>query len=161
MLGKQKTAKEIWSCPGLNNHTDSDHICSVLQACGTDILRSWKTALPWRLSKTKRIEVCKLQGTILNNSFVSSLVNHSFLIDYCVFILLYYFFVFLRAMCRLSGDDGCVRVGNLDLDFKILISDLQSNAKSENGFQRWDICFWIFIFTVRLGNPKKDLKNCP
>ena len=21
--------------------------------------------------------------------------------------------------------------------------------------------FWIFIFTVRLGNPKKDLKNCP
>ena len=21
--------------------------------------------------------------------------------------------------------------------------------------------FWIFIFTVRLRNPKKDLKNCP
>ena len=39
ILGKQKTAKEIWSCPGLNNHTDSDHLCSVLQACGTDILR--------------------------------------------------------------------------------------------------------------------------
>ena len=31
---------------------------------------------------------------------------------------------------------GCVRLGNLDLDFKIRISDLQSNAKSENGFQR-------------------------
>ena len=30
---------------------------------------------------------------------------------------------------------GCVRLGNLDLDFKIRISDLQSNAKSENGFQ--------------------------
>ena len=31
---------------------------------------------------------------------------------------------------------GCVRLGNLDLDFKIRISDLQSNAKFENGFQR-------------------------
>ena len=54
---------------------------------------------------------------------------------------------------------GCVRLENLDLDFKIRISDLQSNAKFENGFQRWDICFWTFIFTVRLGNPKKDLKT--
>ena len=41
---------------------------------------------------------------------------------------------------------GCVRLGNLDLYFKIRISDLQSNAQSENGFQRWDTCFWIFIF---------------
>ena len=31
---------------------------------------------------------------------------------------------------------GCVRLGNPDLDFKIPISDLQSNAKSESGFQR-------------------------
>ena len=31
---------------------------------------------------------------------------------------------------------GCFRLGNLDLDFKIRISDLQSNAKSENRFQR-------------------------
>ena len=31
---------------------------------------------------------------------------------------------------------GCVRLGNLDFDFKIRISDLQSNAKSENGFER-------------------------
>ena len=30
---------------------------------------------------------------------------------------------------------GFVRLGNLDLDFKIQISDLQSNAKSEKGFQ--------------------------
>ena len=56
---------------------------------------------------------------------------------------------------------GCVRLGNLDVDFKIRISDFQSNAKSENGFQRRNICFWIFLFTVRLGNPKKELKNCP
>ena len=56
---------------------------------------------------------------------------------------------------------GYVRLGNLDLDFEIRISDLQSNAKSENRFQRCNICFWIFLFTVRLGNPKKDLKNCP
>ena len=56
---------------------------------------------------------------------------------------------------------GCVWLGNLDLDFQIRISDLQSNAKSENRFQRRNICFWIFLFTVQLGNPKKDLKNCP
>ena len=31
---------------------------------------------------------------------------------------------------------GCFRLGNLDLDFKIRISDLQSSAKSENRFQR-------------------------
>ena len=33
-------------------------------------------------------------------------------------------------------DPGCVRLGNVDLDLKIRISDLISNAKSENGFQR-------------------------
>ena len=43
---------------------------------------------------------------------------------------------------------GCVWFGNLVLDFKIRISDLQSNAKSENGFQRWDICSFIpFLFS--------------
>ena len=63
-----------------------------------------------------------------------------------------------RLALRYTHYLGCVRLGNLDLDFEIRISDLQSNAKSENGFQRWD---WIFIFTVRLENPKKDLKNCP
>ena len=56
---------------------------------------------------------------------------------------------------------GCVRLGNLDVDFKIRISDFQSKAKSENGFQRRNICFWIFLFTVRLGNQRKELKNCP
>ena len=34
------------------------------------------------------------------------------------------------------GHKGYVRLGNLDLDFKIRISDLKSNAKSENGFKR-------------------------
>ena len=69
-------------------------------------------------------------------------------------------FLLLLLFCE-NIHIGCVRLGNLGLDFKIRISDLQSNAKSENGFQRWNICFWIFLFTVRLGNPKKDLKNCP
>ena len=40
---------------------------------------------------------------------------------------------------------GCVRFGNLDLDFKIRISYLRSNAKSEKGFQRRGC--------VHLGNP--------
>ena len=34
------------------------------------------------------------------------------------------------------GHRGYVRSGNLDLDFEIRISDLKSNAKSENGFKR-------------------------
>ena len=53
---------------------------------------------------------------------------------------------------------GFVRLENLNFDFKIRISDLKSNVKSENGFQRWDICFWIENI---LENRKKDLKNCP
>ena len=49
----------------------------------------------------------------------------------------------------------------------------QSNAKSENGFHLREIRrqggfqlrnpnpdFLDFLFTVRLGNPKKDLQNC-
>ena len=44
---------------------------------------------------------------------------------------------------RFGSIQGCVRLGNLELGLKIQISDLQSNAKSENGFHRWNICFWI------------------
>ena len=56
-------------------------------------------------------------------------------------------------------------------DWEIRIS--QSNAKSENGFHLREIRpqggfhlrnpnpdFLVFFFTVRLGNPKKDLQNC-
>ena len=42
----------------------------------------------------------------------------------------------------------CIRLGNLDLDLKIRISDLQSNAKSKNGF--WCICFWISFLPFHL-----------
>ena len=38
---------------------------------------------------------------------------------------------------------GCVRLGNLDLDFKVRISDLQSNAKSENVFQCQNFFFGL------------------
>ena len=68
---------------------------------------------------------------------------------------------------------GCVRLGNLDLDFEIRISDLQSNAKCENGFHLREIRpqggfqlgnpitdFMDFLFTVRLGKPEKDSQNC-
>ena len=56
-------------------------------------------------------------------------------------------------------------------DWKIRIS--QSNAKSENGCHPREIRpqgefqlrnpnpdFLDFLFTVRLGNPKKDMQNC-
>ena len=68
---------------------------------------------------------------------------------------------------------GCVRLENPDLDLKSGFRILQSNAKSENGFHLREIRprggfqlknphadFMDFIFTVRLGNPKKDLQNC-
>ena len=57
--------------------------------------------------------------------------------------------------------------------FRFEIRILQSNAKSENGFHLREIRprggfqlrnpnadFMDFIFTVGLGNPKKDLQNC-
>ena len=55
---------------------------------------------------------------------------------------------------------GCVRLGNLDLHFKIRISDLQSYAKSENGFRRYP--FLDLRFYRSIGKSEKiDLKNCP
>lgn len=57
------------------------------------------------------------------------------------------------------------RLGNLDLDFKLWILDLQSNAQSKNKFQRWsDICSWIpfwggvcmGLYKKRRGNPFSD-----
>ena len=69
---------------------------------------------------------------------------------------------------------GCVRLGNPDLDFQNLDLDFPiereirkrispprnpssgwiSIKKPKSGF------FWISLFVVRLGNPKKDLQNC-
>ena len=43
---------------------------------------------------------------------------------------------------------GCVPLGNLDLDFKIRISDLQSNAKSEKGISTLRYLFLGSLFTV-------------
>ena len=45
--------------------------------------------------------------------------------------------------------------------FRFSKSRFRIVIEREIGFQRSNICFWIFIFTVRLGNPKKDMKNCP
>ena len=39
------------------------------------------------------------------------------------------------------------------------ISDFQSNAKSENEFQRWHFCFWIFIFYRSIGKSAKGLEK--
>ena len=50
---------------------------------------------------------------------------------------------------------GCVRLGNLDLHFKIRISDLQSYAKSRYPFLN-------LRFYRSIGKSEKiDLKNCP
>ena len=67
---------------------------------------------------------------------------------------------------------GWVRLGNLDLDFEIWISDLQSNAKSKNGLHLREIRpqnglklrnpnpdFVDLLFTVRLGIRKRICKT--
>ena len=51
---------------------------------------------------------------------------------------------------------GCVRLGNLDVDFKIQFRICNRTRNPKKDFNA-EIC----VFTVRLRNPKKDLKNCP
>ena len=59
---------------------------------------------------------------------------------------------------------GCVRLENPDLDLKSGFRILQSirEIRPRGGFQLKNphADFMDFIFTVRLGNPKKDLQNC-
>ena len=56
-----------------------------------------------------------------------------------------YVSVFLAAPWKWQRHVGCVRLGNLDVHFKIRISYLQSNAKSDNGFNA-DISVFGFSF---------------
>ena len=51
---------------------------------------------------------------------------------------------------------GCVRLGNLDVDFKIQFRICNRTRNPKKDFNA-EIC----VFTVRLRNPKKNLKNCP
>ena len=53
-------------------------------------------------------------------------------------------------------------MGNLDLDVKIRILDLQLNAKSETGFQRWDhaeIYVFGFSFYRLIGKSEKGFEE--
>ena len=53
-------------------------------------------------------------------------------------------------------------MGNLDVDFKIWILDLQLNAKSENGFQHWDhaeISVYGFSFYCSIGKSEKGFEK--
>jgi len=58
------------------------------------------------------------------------------------------------AKLTLIDTRGCVGLGNLDLKFKIRISDLQPNAISTPRYLFLNSLFFHF-----LGNLKKDLKN--
>lgn len=43
----------------------------------------------------------------------------------------------IQLVCLgVSSTTVCIRLGNLDLDFEIRVSDFQLTAKSESGFQR-------------------------
>ena len=78
---------------------------------------------------------------------------------------------FVYHLCH-DSHLGCVRLGNSDLDFEIRISDFAI----EHELRKWISLprnlspgwisikkskpdFMDFLFTVRLGNPKKDLQN--
>ena len=56
-VGETKNSKRNLKLPRIKQSYGQRSLCSVLQACGKDFLRSWKTALPWRLSKTNLSEV--------------------------------------------------------------------------------------------------------
>ena len=53
------------------------------------------------------------------------------------------------------------RLGNLDFDLEIGISNLQLNAKSKHEFERLEICPWIFFLYVQYREIllKTDLKK--
>ena len=58
-------------------------------------------------------------------------------------------------------DPGCVRLRNVDLDFENPDFEFAIEREIRKRISTLRYLFRIFIFTVRLGNPKKDLKNCP
>ena len=60
----------------------------------------------------------------------------------------------LYEMC-ITSNIGCIRLGNLDLDFEIRISPTRN--PSSGWISITD--FMDFLFTVRLGNTNKDLQN--
>ena len=69
-------------------------------------------------------------------------------------------FIYIRIKNYFHINDlGCVRLEKLDLDFKIQTSDLQSNAKSEKGFQRSHIRFCISILLFEKGFEKRSLRT--
>ena len=72
----------------------------------------------------------------------------------------------------LNNKEGCVRLGNLDLDFEIGISDftIEREIRKQISLPRNPSSCWVsikksksgfhdFLFTVRLRNPKKDLQK--
>ena len=56
---------------------------------------------------------------------------------------------------------GCVRLGNLDLDFENPDCGFAIEREIRKRISTLRYMFLDFLFTVRLGNPKKYLKNCP
>ena len=64
-----------------------------------------------------------------------------------------------RASVALKSDVGCVRLGDLDVAFKIWISYLQSSGKSETDFNA-EISVFVFSFlTIRLEIQKRIWKT--
>ena len=69
--------------------------------------------------------------------------------------------VFLKVFRSHWNSLTIQKIRVFDWEIWIGISDLQSNAKSENVFQRWDICLinLDFHFYLSIGKPKKGFEK--
>ena len=91
--------------------------------------RTFETLCTWHKCQTRAPQIIRPFTSSRNSFFKNEAKYKSFKVKMS--------FICIRIKNQFHINDlGCFRLEKLELDFKIRISDLQSNAKSENGFQR-------------------------
>ena len=91
--------------------------------------RTFETLCTWHKCQTRAPQIIRPFTSSRNSFFKNEAKYKSFKVKMS--------FICIRIKNHFHINDlGCFRLEKLELDFKIRISDLQSNAKSENGFQR-------------------------
>ena len=91
--------------------------------------RTFETLCTWQKCQTRTPQIIRPFTSSRNSYFKNEAKYKSFKVKMS--------FICIRIKNHFHINDlGCFRLEKLELDFKIRISDLQSNAKSENGFQR-------------------------
>ena len=91
--------------------------------------RTFETLCTWHKCQTRAPQIIRPFTSSRNSFFKNEAKYKSFKVKMS--------FICIRIKNQFHINDlGCFQLEKLELDFKIRISDLQSNAKSENGFQR-------------------------